>query len=243
MLAWLAKEEDLLKAFAAGRDVYSEFSSQIYGRTITKDQKLERYVGKTAILGLGYGMGHAKFRATLKAGSPSVDISEKAALIIVSQYRALYPKITRLWNASKQLLFTMLNNNQAEVTYGLLTVKHNSVQLPNKMHLKYPKLTYTKGQFVYFSGKNLIYTHGARVTENIIQALARIVITDQMLEVQKLKGVSIVMQIHDEIVSIAIDSNPDETLEQILAIMKTPPSWCSDLPLDAEGSYGKSYDK
>ena len=53
MLAWLANQEDLLDAFAAGRDVYSEFASQIYGRPVTKADKLERYVGKTAILGLG----------------------------------------------------------------------------------------------------------------------------------------------------------------------------------------------
>ena len=62
MLAWLAKEYDLVQAFATGRDVYCEFASQIYGRTITKDDNLERYVGKTAILGLGYGMGHDKFQ-------------------------------------------------------------------------------------------------------------------------------------------------------------------------------------
>lgn len=69
MLAWLAKEHELVNAFATGRDVYCEFATQIYGRTITKADPLERYVGKTAILGLGYGMGADKFQATLKTGS------------------------------------------------------------------------------------------------------------------------------------------------------------------------------
>ena len=96
MLAWLAKEADLLDAFAAGRDVYSEFASQIYGRPVTKADKLERYVGKTAILGLGYGMGPDKFRDTLKNGSPSVDVGESTALSIVAQYRAMYPNIQAL---------------------------------------------------------------------------------------------------------------------------------------------------
>ena len=53
MLARLAKEQDLLNSFAAGEDVDSNFASQIYNRPITKENKLERYVGKTAILGLG----------------------------------------------------------------------------------------------------------------------------------------------------------------------------------------------
>ena len=68
MLAWLAREQDLLDAFAAGEDVYSNFASQIYNRPITKNDKLERYVGKTAILGLGYGMGANKYKAVLAQG-------------------------------------------------------------------------------------------------------------------------------------------------------------------------------
>ena len=101
MLAWLSKEADLLDAFAAGRDVYSEFASQIYGYPVTKANKLERYVGKTAILGLGYGMGPDKFKDTLKNGKPSVDIGDSTAISIVAQYRAMYPNIPMLWNACK----------------------------------------------------------------------------------------------------------------------------------------------
>ena len=101
MLAWLSKEHDLVEAFRTGRDVYCEFASQIYGRTITKDNKLERYVGKTAILGLGYGMGADKFKQTLKTGSPSVDVSDSVAQQIVMQYRGMYPNVPRLWTGMK----------------------------------------------------------------------------------------------------------------------------------------------
>ena len=64
-----------------------------------------------------------------------------------------------------------------------------------------------------------------------------------MLEVQRLPEVQVVLQVHDEIISIASNVGADETLDKILAIMKTPPSWCSDLPLDAEGGYSQRYDK
>ena len=89
----------------------------------------------------------------------------------------------------------------------------------------------------------MVKTYGARLTENIVQALARIVIVEQMLEVQRLPEVQVVLQVHDEIISIASNVGADETLDKILAIMKTPPSWCSDLPLDAEGGYSQRYDK
>ena len=245
MLAWLAKEEDLLNSFAQGSDVYSEFASQIYGRPVTKDNKLERYVGKTAILGLGYGMGADKFKHTLKSGSPSVDVAKETALGIVQQYRATYYNIPRLWSVCKQLLFGMMDRTQIGKLYGPLSLSNNAICLPNNMFLKYPGLNYVNGEFIY-NGRNnsVIRTHGPRVCENIIQALARIVITDQVLAVQaQVPEVNVVLTVHDEIVALGNDQKPEETLDKIIAIMKKPPEWCSDLPLDAEGHFSKDYSK
>lgn len=242
MLAWLAKEYDLLNAFATGRDVYCEFASQIYGRTITKEDKLERYVGKTAILGLGYGMGHARFQDTLKSGSPSVEVSEQVAKNIVMQYRGMYPNIPMLWSKMKDALFIMLHNNT--VPYGPLSFQKQKIVLPNDMALKYPRLSYDAGEFTYVQHyPKVTRTHGPMLTENVIQALARIVITDQMLDIQTLPQVDIVMQVHDEIIAIGSDLDSDATMEQIIEIMRTPPAWCTDLPLDAEGGVSQIYDK
>ena len=244
MLAWLSGQEDLLNAFAQGEDVYCQFASQIYNRPITKDNKLERYVGKTAILGLGYGMGAEKFQYTLASGSPSVDVNIDTARSIVQQYRGTYYNIPRLWSVCKQLLFSMMDRNQLGNIYGPLSVSNNAIKLPNAMFLKYPSLQYINGEFLY-KGRNdsMIRTHGPRVCENIIQALARIVITDQILAVHNTSGLDVVLTVHDEIISLASKENPNETLDQILAIMKKPPDWCPDLPLDAEGHFGKVYSK
>ena len=244
MLAWLSGQEDLLNAFARGEDVYCQFASQIYNRPITKDNKLERYVGKTAILGLGYGMGAEKFQYTLASGSPSVDVNIDTARSIVQQYRGTYYNIPRLWSVCKQLLFSMMDRNQIGNIYGPLSVSNNAIKLPNAMFLKYPSLQYINGEFLY-KGRNdsMIRTHGPRVCENIIQALARIVITDQILAVHNTSGLDVVLTVHDEIISLASKENPNETLDQILAIMKKPPDWCPDLPLDAEGHFGKVYSK
>ena len=244
MLAWLAKEHELVQAFATGRDVYCEFASQIYGRTITKDDKLERYVGKTAILGLGYGMGADKFKLTLKTGSPSVEISDSVAQNIVMQYRGMYPNIPRLWSGMKDALFQMVNPRGVGLKYGPLTINRKALLLPNDMSLSYPDLRYQGGEFVYDTSKGTyIRTHGPRVTENVVQALARIVITDQMLDIQSLPQVDIVLQVHDEIIAIGSKLQADDTMNQIIDIMRTPPEWCDDLPLDAEGGVSKVYDK
>ena len=243
MLAWLSKEADLLDAFTQGRDVYCEFASQIYGREITKENTLERYVGKTAILGLGYGMGHVKFQDTLKTGSPSVDVSDSTAAQIVTQYRSMYPNIPMLWARGKDLLFNMISPNMFGTKYGPLEVARNRLILPNQMSLHYPELKYIGGEFLYDTSKGKIRTYGPRLVENIIQALARIVITDQILEIQRMPEVDVVMQVHDEIIAIGSEVDSDVTMDTILDIMRTPPEWCSDLPLDAEGGVSTQYDK
>ena len=243
MLAWLSKEYDLVEAFRTGRDVYCEFASQIYGRTITKDDKLERYVGKTAILGLGYGMGADKFKQTLKTGSPSVEVSDSVAQTIVMQYRGMYPNIPRLWSGMKDALFQMINPRSVGMMYGPLMIKMRALELPNGMALSYPNLRYEAGQFVYNTDRDYVRTHGPRVTENVVQALSRLVITDQMLDIQSLPQVDIVLQVHDEIIAIGSEQDSDATMNQILEIMRTPPEWCDDIPLDAEGGVSKIYDK
>jgi len=246
MLAWLANEQSLLKSFAAGRDVYSEFASEIYNRPITKADKLERYVGKTAILGLGYGMGKDRYKDTLQNGAIAVDVTEETALSIVTAYRTMYPNIPSLWNVCKQFLYGMMDRAQHGNVFGPITVSNNALQLPNGMFLKYPHLTYSYGDFLYTQKINRppIRTHGPRVCENVIQALSRIVITDQLLTINNsMPEVDVVLTVHDEIICVGPITNPNETLDKIIAIMKTPPLWCKDLPLDAEGGYSKVYDK
>ena len=240
MLAWLAKEADLIDAFTEGKDVYSEFASEIYGRQITKDDKLERYVGKTAILGLGYGMGWERYRYTLKTGSPSIDVTESTARAIVEIYRSSYPNIVHLWRMCKQLLFSMGDQYQWGSGYGPLIVEHHSLKLPNNMFLSYPNLTYTPadGGFVYNSFKRVERIYGPKLTENIIQALARIVITNAMLQLD-----NVVLQVHDEIITCKEATNPEDELNRMLGIMTKVPGWCLGVPLAAEGSYSTRYNK
>ncbi len=106
MVAWLAGESALLDAFAGGRDIYSEFASQVYGLVITKRDKKQRFVGKTSILGLGYGMGGPRFQHTLfiGQGGVSADIDLDEATRIVALYRETYPGVPALWRKAGQMI-------------------------------------------------------------------------------------------------------------------------------------------
>lgn len=247
MLAWLAGEEELLQQFAAGDDIYSNFASKIYSKPINKsDNPVERFVGKTAILGLGYGMGHEKFKATLKSGAmgPAMEFTEEEARNVVNTYRSTYPKIKLLWTKLEDLLKQTLHKDNFGNTYGPLTVGHQSLILPNGLALRYENLRNTPQGLMYDTARGVQYTYGGRITENVIQALSRIIITDSMLRLDNsITDGDVALTVHDEIIIIADNSKPDATMKLIVDDMCTPPPWAPDIPLDAEGGYDVRYSK
>ena len=251
MLAWLADEQDLLQAFARNDDVYSQFASQVYGRPINKnDDPTERFVGKTAILGLGYGMGAAKFQATLKSGAmgPPMEFTTEEAHDVVSTYRTTYPGIPEFWSRATSMLMWTLDKQiyNPPFQYRVFSIHENAIGLPNGMRLAYQDLQILGSQYKYsFRGKPE-FTWGGKITENIVQALSRIVITDGLLRIhtylQDLGG-AVVLTVHDEIVCIAPETDATTVMDKIIELMCIPPSWAPDLPLAAEGGFDKAYSK
>ena len=96
---------------------------------------------------------------------------------------------------------------------------------------------------MYLSYKRSERLYGPKLTENIVQALARIVLTDQMLTLQQEPDLDVVLTVHDELILKGPNTNCDAHMDRILEVMRTPPDWCKDLPLDAEGGYDISYSK
>ena len=82
---------------------------------------------------------------------------------------------------------------------------------------------------------------GGTMVENIVQALARITISEHMVKARKELGIRPVLQAHDEIVYIVPEDEADDYKAAILDIMKTPPSFAPDLPIDAEAAWGPTY--
>lgn len=259
VVAWVAGQDNLLHAFREGRDVYSEFATEVYGRKITKADKLERHVGKTAVLGLGYGMGATKFKATLAlgAGGIKVDMEEGEAKRIVQTYRNKYPLIPQLWNRCGWALGEMVQDRVGEIRPYLPFAKER-IGLPNGLQLNYPLLQQDNGGFRFCSdartyiqavkarliGGDAVpvkwtYVYGGKVVENIVQALARIVVAEQMVKIgQQYKTV---LQVHDEVVIMVDEDEAEDALAFVESVMKTPPAWAPDLPVNCEAHIGTNY--
>ena len=258
LVAWLAGQTDLLQAFREKRDVYSEFASEVYGRTITKADKIERFVGKTCVLGLGYGMGAEKFRRTLEIGqggvSVKIDISE--AERIVRLYRTKNHKIVSLWNQCGNALTQMLQGGSGSI--GVLDYDTEGISLPNKFRIKYPALRQTTNGFEYIGDARSyrkavrervtsgdtdsipwIRIYGGKVTENLVQALAALVIREQMVNIGK--HYHVVFQVHDEIIITAPEDKAKDAQLTLEAVMFTPPRWAQDLPVACESGFADNY--
>ena len=246
MLAWLADEVDLLDQFRSGDDIYSNLASVIYDRPINKhDDPTERFVGKTAVLGLGYGMGAPKFQSTLEAGAmgPPMTFTTDEAYNVVNTYRSTYSGIPLLWKKLELKLASTINPNYEEEWHGL-RFHQGKIHLPNGLALHYNNLRFEGGKLTYDS-RTTESTWGGRIAENVVQALSRIIVTDAMLRIQQDTNLDaqVVLTVHDEIVLISNANNPDVTMDKLIAHMCDPPSWAPDIPLDAEGGYDVSYSK
>ena len=264
MVAWVSDQSDLLQAFREGRDVYSEFASEVYGRKVTKTDKLERFVGKTSILGLGYGMGATKFRDTLALGQGGIKVEIEAsdAQRIVGIYRNKNHRIAAFWNRCGSVLTDLISQREGQVLpmRGMLPYKDNSIILPNRLPIQYPLLQRSEAGDGFFyvgdsrsfrkaaaaklvgedaSGIPWVRIYGGKVTENIVQALARIVVTTQMVAIAK--RYKIVLQVHDEVVCCVDEAEAEEAKAFIMQCMSTPPSWAPDLPVACEADIGKNY--
>lgn len=260
MVAWVAGQEDLVQAFAEGRDVYSEFASEVYGRTITKADKVERFVGKTCILGLGYGMGAEKFRRTLEIGQGGINvvIDLDEAKRIVYLYRQKNFKIVQFWQKCSHALGQMLVGESGSL-HELLPYDGEGIHLPNGFKIQYPLLRAVDNGFEYISDARayrkaakervlngtmpdeLKWTriYGGKVTENLVQALAALVIREQMAEAGRKYKVA--FQVHDEIIITATKPQADKALQDLISIMSQRPSWASGLPVACEGGYADNY--
>jgi DNA polymerase I-like protein with 3'-5' exonuclease and polymerase domains len=241
-VGWLAGQEDLTKAFSEGEDIYSLFASDVYGRTVTKEtDPAARHVGKTATLGLGFGMSAPKFQLTLKNGKPSMVLEDAECKRIVDLYRRKYQMIPRLWRESQNLLIAMYEGREYSLRDGLVTsTKDQRLRLPNGLFLNYPGLSTEDGKnFSYKQRHEHIKVYGAKLVENIVQALARIIVFEQMLEISK--QYKVVLTVHDEVVILVPENKAEIAKRHMEEVMSTPPSWGIGLPIACEAGIGKNY--
>ena len=244
VLAWLAGQEEVTEQFARGDDVYSIFATKIYKKPISKANPVERFVGKTCILGLGYGTGAAKLRHTLKTQPPGADLTEEECKRIVDLYRTTNDKIVDLWADCDKAISDLMAWPNGRKRYYLgehrcLKVGADGIELPNGLLIRYPNLQLEENAVVYDSRKGRVNIWGGAVVENVVQALARIIVGEQMLKIRE--RYRPVLTVHDAAVIVVPEVEKDQALAFITKVMSTPPDWCSSLPVACEAHYGRSY--
>ena len=240
VLAWLAGQTDILDKFRNNEDVYRYMASSIYHCFPDEVTPEQRFIGKTTVLGAGYGMGADKFQAQLANMGKNVDID--TCRYIIKQYRQYNRNISTWWNELNVVLFNIMAQKEAAVDkVGLMiSTPLLGIELPNGLFLNYPELTRdASGQFTYMTraGRNRIY--GGKVAENLCQAVARCVIGEQIIQIEK--RYRVVLTVHDAVACVVPEAEAEEARAYIETCMRTSPKWAQALPLNCESGMATNY--
>jgi DNA polymerase len=246
VLAWLAGQDEFVSAFREKRDVYKLMASQIYGIPPDDVDKTQRQVGKTVVLGAGYGVGHVKLQGFLKAQA-GVEVTLAEAKRIIETYRSSAGHIAAFWKSAGNALTALMSEQQTEPidAVGLLrAVSGKGITLPNGLHIQYPNLRAHadengKRELVYTSKGLPVRIYGGKVVENVCQAVARQIVAEQMLRVAK--RYKVVLTVHDAIAIIAKKEEAAEAQAYLEECMSWNPKWATGLPLSCESGMGESY--
>jgi DNA polymerase len=246
VLAWLAGQDDLVQAFRRKEDVYKLMASKIYGVAVDQVDKQQRQVGKTVVLGAGYGVGHVKLQGFLKTQA-GVEVTLGEAKRIIDTYRSASYKIADFWKkAGSALQYLIAGQTYTVDTPGLIRViPGKGLTLPSGLYIQYPNLRSVvnaedgKQEYVYTSKGLPVRIYGGKVVENICQAVARQVVAEQMLRIQK--RYPVVLTVHDAAAIVAPVAEAKEAQAYVEECMSWNPSWAAGLPLACEAGAGESY--
>ena len=258
VLAWLAGEGGLVSAFANEEDVYIKMAAVIYGIPEEQVTKEQRFVGKTTILGCGYGMGAERFVDQLKTFGVDMPLSEGRRVVKI--YREANANIDKLWRTCQAMLVDMSRRRVSSSFGPNGVIKYKStgdwdrgeqylyacqgvIKLPSGLNMRYDDLSWTQGskgiEFDYKTRNGRTRIYGGKVVENICQAYARCIIGDQLVAITK--KYRAVLTVHDSIVCCVPIAEAKEAQAYIEMCMRKTPEWAEGLPLDCESGVAKAY--
>jgi DNA polymerase len=261
LVAWLAQQVDLLQMFRDKIDIYKDFAADIYNVAIELVNALQRFNGKTCILGLGFGMGDARLLYTLTNGAREAGFDVEYVLSDcynwVNRYRMRFHRIPDLWDRGNNAIFHMAQGygRSQGWQFGPCVIDQLSIVLPSGLRLWYDNLhKNAEGEYVYRYGRQIKRLYGGKFTENIVQALDRQHVFEAALRIEDrclaigIPDGRMIMQEHDANV-YCVRKEYAETVKQIaLEEMSRTPVWAMPsqdypiaLPLAAEAKMGANY--
>ena len=261
---WFCGQLDQLQIIKEGGDIYNDMASKIYGYPVFRKRKEPEhatpgFVGKTAVLGLGYNMGNVKFQLTLATGSmgKKVLLSEDKCIEAVRTYRTTNHKITAMWRFLQGVIQDMADPHIEPYYIGrndCVRVEYRRLVLPNGLALNYPGLRMIDhpqsfNEFVYWNGEFEKKIYGGLLLENLIQSLAFIVLKYAMVRAQRRFDQSehfarMALNVHDELVAVTGEKYAEEADRILDEELCRTPEWADDeLFLETEGGISRCYNK
>lgn len=258
---WVSNDQVGLETYRQNRDIYCEMAKVIYRQEINKnDHPHERFVGKQVILGAGYGLGYAGFINTLKV-MWNVDIDEATAKAAITSYRNTYSRVAAFWNGVENAFMSAMKFPDKAFKFRDVAFMKPSNEdflyccLPSKRLLAFPQpsirpvktpwgdikdaLTYkTLDQNKWIR----VSTYGGKMTENIVQAVARDLMAHGITELEFM-NIPTAFTVHDELILEVDEQNAKQFLETIEKVLTTPPTWAIGLPIDVESGISNRYCK
>jgi DNA polymerase len=247
--AWFTRATVLLEAFAHGEDVYKVMAAEIFGITVAQVTDLQRFCGKEAVLGLGFGLAAANFfiKTAAKARALGMNLGDfwtlQLAKDVVRKYRHVNHPTVTMWELLEQHLHGVWSGlNDEWAVLGPISIGPGSIEGPGGLRMLYETdVERAPGRDLWYSyGGKPRKIYGAAALENIVQFLARIVQMNAALRLAQ-RGLRMAHTVHDELAFIVRKENVDETKRIVLEEMTRRPSWAPTLPLKAEVGSGLSY--
>lgn len=243
----LAGQQDVIDKLAAGVDMYCDFASQLFGREIVKTDKAERFLGKTAMLGLQYGAGAERFAEMVRVqGAPLgiEPISMNRALHIVSLYRHLYDRVVELWRHCQDVVLPDIANGCDHVTVdvnGWFITQNEGFGRPGEPGVRYHDLEWDGGEWSYTQGRNTgIRIYGPKVVENLCQHAAMQIVMWQTARINQRYPVK--LSVHDEAACLPKVTEAEDCRVHMLESFSALPKWCAGkIPVEGEVEIGASY--
>lgn len=252
VISWLANEKWRLDVFNGDGKIYEATGSKMFNvpiSAITKGSVL-RDKSKISELALGY---EGSLGALKRMGGERMGLSDTEMTDLVRKWRIANPAIVDMWKeideASKNAVHYRkpISCTCRNIIFDC-DGDYMTIQLPSgrKLFYKGPRFKDKKiGQStmssLYYQGTvqktkqwGEIDTYGGKLTENIVQAIARDLLANSMLQLEA-AGYKIVCHIHDECLAEVPKENAQAYYEKMAHIMSIPPTWAHDIPLRADG--------
>lgn len=237
-------DTEQLKRVEAGESQYLIFGAKLFGRTITKKDASDYNLAKIAVLSLGYGAGHVKFRGMAKM--QGVDLSEEAAQRVVNTWRDANRYVTAAWKAVETCFRQAVAGSSAEwrgFKFNRAGASTVVITLPNGYDLYY-KGCGIDGRELYHKpdGVTREKIYGGLLWENLMQAVAAQLLRRSLVNLENF-GVEVVLHVYDEIVVEADDAKAEKVGKLIADTMTSPPAWAPALKLEVEQKITKRWGK